>query len=559
MRSLPVPDPGVPGRLTPWGHLRWLARVEPRALGAGIVFGILWMLSQALVPVALGRAVDDGIAARDTGALLGWSAVLLGLGAVQAASGILRHRRASFVWLAAAYRTAQVVTRQATRLGAALPRRISAGEVVSVGLTDVAHIGDGMDIMIRGSGAVVTIVVVSALLLGASLPLGLIVVIGVPLVLAAAAPLFRPYHRRTHVLRERVGELNTRAADIVAGLRVLRGIGGEQIFAERYRAGSQRVRRAGVRVAQVDSALSGAQILLPGLLIALVVWAGARAATTGAITPGELVTFYGYAVFLIHPMRTIGEAADKLIRAHVAAGRVVRLLALTPEPVLAGTTEPAGPGDLTDTESGLVVRPGRCTALVATDTAAARAIADRLGRYVDAGEVAYAGVPLRELADLRARILVAINEDRLFAGPLRAGLGDGPGVAAALHAACAEDIAEPDAHVAEAGREFSGGQQQRLRLARALAADPEVLILVEPTSAVDAHTEARIADRLRAARTGRTTLVCTTSPLMLDRADHVVFVSGGAVAAEGTHRELLRTTPGYAAVVTRGETLAPAD
>jgi ABC-type glutathione transport system ATPase component len=108
--------------------------------------------------------------------------------------------------------------------------------------------------------------------------------------------------------------------------------------------------------------------------------------------------------------------------------------------------------------------------------------------------------------------------------------------------------------VAEAGREFSGGQRQRLRLARALAADPEVLILVDPTSAVDAHTEALIAGRLAGTRRApdRTTVVCTTSPLVLTRTDHVVHIVAGQVAAEGAHAELVRTRPSYAATVLRG-------
>ena len=108
-----------------------------------------------------------------------------------------------------------------------------------------------------------------------------------------------------------------------------------------------------------------------------------------------------------------------------------------------------------------------------------------------------------------------------------------------------------DSLVAERGREFSGGQQQRLRLVRALVADPEILILVEPTSAVDAHTEARIADRLGAARRGRTTVVCSSSPLVLDRADHVIYVEGGVAVAEGTHRDLLTTEARYARTVLR--------
>jgi ABC-type multidrug transport system fused ATPase/permease subunit len=131
-------------------------------------------------------------------------------------------------------------------------------------------------------------------------------------------------------------------------------------------------------------------------------------------------------------------------------------------------------------------------------------------------------------------------------------------VSEALAAASAGDVVAAlpdglDTAVAERGREFSGGQQQRLRLARALVADPDVLVLVEPTSAVDAHTEARIAARLGGVRRGRTTVVCTTSPLVLDRADHVIYVAAGRVVAEGTHRDLLADRPDYAAVVTRGE------
>ena len=130
----------------------------------------------------------------------------------------------------------------------------------------------------------------------------------------------------------------------------------------------------------------------------------------------------------------------------------------------------------------------------------------------------------------------------------------------ALFTASAEDILDSlpgglDSVVTEKGRSFSGGQRQRLVLARALAADPEILVLVEPTSAVDAHTEARIARRLREARAGRTTVIAATSPLVLDQADKVVLVRGGRVVAEGTHRELLADRPDYRETVTRGEDL----
>ena len=175
---------------------------------------------------------------------------------------------------------------------------------------------------------------------------------------------------------------------------------------------------------------------------------------------------------------------------------------------------------------------------------------------------------------VRERILVAPADAYLFGGPVRqaiaqptsAGRGEvradpsttDAALLAAMDVASATDVlaAIPGGlrgRLAGRGSSLSGGQAQRLRLARALIADPEILVLVEPTSAVDAHTEARIARSLRQHRAGRTTIVLTTSPLLLDAADRVVFVRDGQVAAAGTHRELLSVNAAYAEAVTRGE------
>ncbi|MCA2228022.1 ABC transporter ATP-binding protein [Nonomuraea aurantiaca] len=561
MRSLPEAEFGMPDIRSPFRYLWWNARVQALSLLGGIGFATAWWLLQALVPAVLGKGID-AVTAKDTDALLTWSAIMLVIGILQAFTGIMRHRMAVYNWLAAAYRTVQVTARQAARLGATLPKRVSTGEVVSVGNSDISHIGNSMEILPRGAGSVVAIIAVTVILISTSLPLGLLVMFGVPLMAVAIGPLLKPLHRRQKTQRDLMGELSTRSADIVAGLRVLRGIGGEQVFAARYREESQRVRDAGVNVSRVESVLEGAQILLPGVLIAVVTGIGASFAIGGEITAGQLVAFYGYAVFLIGPMRTLTELADKLTKGHVAARRVVRILSIEPE-VSGGIGTSAG-GVLRDSYSGVTVQPGVLTAIAAALPEDAIAIADRLGRYAD-GDVTFGGADLATLpmAEIRARILVADNAARLFTGRLRDELdvrGDSSGerVEQALYAACAEDIIEAlpdglDALVAEAGREFSGGQQQRLRLVRALLADPEVLILVEPTSAVDAHSEARIGERLAKARVGKTTLVCTTSPLVLDRTDHVIYVENGRVLAEGTHRDLLATSPEYTTTVTRGE------
>ncbi|MEE6260463.1 ABC transporter ATP-binding protein [Plantactinospora sonchi] len=567
MRSLPVPDPGVPDHRSATRFLLWhAARIWP-TLAAGMALAVVNYVGQALMPAVLGKAIDAGLVGRDGDALLRWALVLLAVGVGQAVAGIIRHRFAVYNWLAGAYRTVQLTVEKANQLGATLPKRLATGEVVSIGTADINHIGGALDILSRGTGSIFAIGTIMAIMLSTSIPLGLVVLIGVPALMAIVGLLIRPLHRRQETYRDQQATLTTRASDIVSGLRVLRGVGGESVFAARYRAESQTLRRDGIRVARVEALMESAQVLLPGIFLVLVTWLGARFALRGEITVGQLVSFYGYTVFLVGPLRTLTEMIDRIVRGHVSARRVVALLRLEREvdeptdPV----TLPDRPGELVDIESGVTVRPGRLTALAAAVPADAVAITDRLGRYVDS-EVTLCGVPLRglPLATVRRRIMVADNNARLFSGPLRVELdphdtADEATIEAALAVASATDIVEAlpgglaAGRVAERGREFSGGQQQRLRLARALVADPEALILIEPTSAVDAHTEARIAQRLGPARRGRTTLVCTTSPLVLDRADHVVFIEDGKAVAEGTHRELLRTEPRYAATVTRAE------
>ena len=209
------------------------------------------------------------------------------------------------------------------------------------------------------------------------------------------------------------------------------------------------------------------------------------------------------------------------------------------------------------------------TALVSDQPDEAAALADRLGLCapeVD-DDVTLGGVPLTRMrrADVRRRIVVSDTGATLFSGRLATVLDTAGGdVSRALATASTDDILEAlpdglDTVVAERGRTFSGGQRQRLVLARALAGDPEILVLVEPTSAVDAHTEARIAARLRGHREGRTTVVVTSSPLVLDAVDEVAFLRGGRVVATGAHRDLLETDAGYRAVVTREQEPAGVD
>jgi ABC-type multidrug transport system fused ATPase/permease subunit len=563
VKTFPRPAVPIPAVASARGYLLWLARENAATIALGAAAGIVCLLAQALMPAAVGAAVDAGLTARDSAALAGWGAVVLGLGVVQAVGSILRDRVTLTTSLGARFRTIQLVTRKTSELGAALSRRIAHGEVVSVGLADVAQIGRALESTAQGAGAVVAVVVTAVILLRASWLLGLVVLVGVPAMAAAVGLVVRTIQRRQGKLRERQSGVAEQAVDIVTGLRVLRGIGGEPVLARRYREESQQARQAGVTVARTEGVLTGAQILLPGLLVAVVVWVGARMAFAGTISAGELVAFYAYAAFLATPLRRLTNAADDITRGGVAAGRLVRLLGM--DDGLVSVAEAREPADwrqpLADPESGVTLRPGTHTGVVCVDAGDAEVIADRLGRYAESdasiGPVRLADLPVPEV---RRHLLVVRNDDSLFSGPLRtvldpAGEATDALLAEMLRAASAADVvnAAPgglDHVVAGAGRQFSGGQQQRLRLTRALVAGPDVLILVDPTSAVDAHTEARIADGLRTVRAGRTTAVFTTSPLVLNTTDRVLLVAAGRVVAEGTPHELLADER-YRAVVSR--------
>jgi ABC-type multidrug transport system fused ATPase/permease subunit len=565
VRTLPEPETAEPDHRTPGRYLWWLALLHRGPVLLAAAYGVACMLAQALIPVAVGAAIDDGLIGRDRGSLLLWAGAVLGLGVVQAATSIMRDRASLTVSLGAGYRTMDAVTRQASWLGATLTRRVSNGEAVAAGVTDASQIGRALESTAQGCGSVAAIVAVATVMLTVSWPLALAVLSGVPLMVWAITAMARPMHRRQNELRTQQGELTARAVDIASGLRVLRGAGGEDAFATRYREESQRVRHAAVRVARVDSLLGGARELLPGLLMALTVWLGAQFVISGRISTGDLVVFYAYAVFLANPMRRLTSTVNLMIKGHVAARRVTDLLALSPD-IPDGDRPGTTPGgELSDPDSGLRVRPGVLTAVVCPKETDAAALADRLGRYVDS-DVSLGGVPLRELPreEVRRTILVVPNEALLFSGPLRSVLapanhhGTDEPLWRALDTASARDIADAlpdglDAMISGAGRELSGGQRQRLRLARALLADPPVLILVEPTSAVDAHTEGLIARRLRAHRAERTTVVFTHSPLVLDQADHVVFLAGGTTVGEGSHAQLL-TDDHYRQLITREDT-----
>ena len=205
MPTLPYADPGTPDLRSPLRFLGWVGRLQWRTLLAATSFGVLWMVSQALFPAAVQRAIDEGIIGGDNGRLLLWGGALLLLGAVGAVTGALRHRFSVTNWMAAAFRGMQLVGYKTADTGQALPRTMPTGEVVATVASDAMRVGGLYDVCARFVGAIVSYVVVAVLLLSASRPLGLVVLVGVPLLVGTLSLILRPLQRRQAVQREESG------------------------------------------------------------------------------------------------------------------------------------------------------------------------------------------------------------------------------------------------------------------------------------------------------------------------------------------------------------------
>ncbi|MFD5107359.1 ABC transporter ATP-binding protein [Streptomyces cinereoruber] len=555
------------------GHvLRRALGDQRRRVGGASLLAMAHQACEALVPVVIGLTIDEAVGTGSAGALLRWLLVLAGLFLVLSTCYRISARFAEGAGESAAHRIRQdLAARVLDPRGGADTGRLP-GALTAVATGDARRVGSVASALPYALSALTGLAVSAVALLRTSVPLGLLVLLGVPPLLWIGRLISRPLERRSEAEQEHAAHASGVAADLVAGLRVLKGIGAEGAAVARYRETSRSSLASALRAANSRAWHDGAILALTGVFIAVIGLVGAHLAMRGTISVGDLVAAVGLAQYLLGPFQLLTYVNGELAQARASADRIAEVLA-SPPAVAAGTTPLPSPvagrlrlrglthGALRGLD--LDVAPGSVVGVVSRDPAAANDLLLCLGRErePDAGTVELDGVPLADLdpGEARRAVLVAHHDADLFEDSLlanvRAGADDDAAdVAPALAAAAADDVAEalPDGvHtvLAERGRSLSGGQRQRVALARALAADPPVLVVHDPTTAVDTVTEARIAVRLRELRRGRTTLLVTTSPALLAGTDVVVVLDGGTVVAEGSHPELAASHETYRSAV----------
>ncbi|MFF0451324.1 ABC transporter transmembrane domain-containing protein [Streptomyces sp. NPDC004609] len=449
---------------------------------------------------------------------------------------------------------------------------LKSGEVLTIATEDADQTADIIEVVPLLISSLVAVLITAVALGLASVRLGLLVIVGTVAILSILSVMSQRIGAGTREQQARVARAGAKVADLITGLRPLHGFGGNHAAFLSYRKVSTEAKRQAITVAGVNGAYAGTALALNAILAASVTLTAGWLAFSGQITIGELVMAVGLAQFIMEPLKLFSEMPKYVMIARASAERMALVLAAPPV-TTPGPQRPAPGGDL---EIDCVrygalrdlkfrVPAGEFAAIAVHQPRAAADLASVLA--VNVPPEAYEGVVRvggQEIADLsveavREQMLVNPYDGEIFAGTLRTNIdpsGTSRMIPEAVEASLLTDVVALhrdglDYSVRDRGANLSGGQRQRLSLARALAADADVLVLHNPTTAVDAVTEQLIARNIAELRRGRTTVVITSSPALLDAADRVLVLDDGVVTAEDTHRHLLATDEDYRLAVAR--------
>ncbi|MFJ6724545.1 ABC transporter transmembrane domain-containing protein [Streptomyces sp. NPDC091281] len=532
------------------------------------LLAVVWQVGESAVPVVMGVAIDRALATGNTSQLVLWLGVLTALYIALTLAAKVANRLTSYAVQLLQHRLRSTLSTAVLHpVGGAA--RVPDGGVVSVLTNDVARLANAVILLIMPVSRIAAIGFIAVSLLATHWLLGLMVLLGAPAAVWLMGVLSGRLSRDTRAYQELLAATVGRATDLVAGYRVVKGIRAEAEATRRYRQASQETLAGARRNAGLLGRFLVGSGAVSGLFVAAVLGLAGWFAVDGRLSIGELIAAVGLTQALLPQIQSIASVSvPNLAGARAASARVLDVLRDSGDGRgrgrgsgsgdgggVGGRTSGRGEGIRVEVAARPVlevavpavtirVAPGELVGVRADDRTAARIARALLDPYAtsDAVEARLDGRPARELTAqaYRSRVTVAPHRATLFSGTIRenltAGAGGGGGVregegaervvAAVRAAACDDFAADLDLPVGEDGNRLSGGQRQRIALARALASDAPVLVLHDPTTAVDPVTEHAIAERLPGVRAGRSTLLIAASPVLLARCDRVIDLVG---------------------------------
>ncbi len=574
-----------------WPYVR---PVRARMCTAALV-AIVASCTGLVIPLVLKWMVDGPVADRDPSGVWLGALYLLALGVAEAVLfGIRRWLVARPLSQVEAEMRAALY-RRLQRLPVAFHDRWASGQLLSRATTDLMLLRQFLAfpltfLLVNG----VTIVIGVAIMLVQDWVLGLVILAPAIPVMWTCAVFERRYAQVTRRAQDQVGDLTTVVEESVLGIRIVKGFGRHRSQVRAFHELAAVLRGTELRKARLLAVIWGVIVALPELAIGAALVLGAVRVADGGLSAGTLVAFLSTALALRWPVDSIGFLLAMSQEAATATERYFEVMDEAPETDTDGAAAGAADGPPpTAARAGLRfegvrfrypdappdappvlahidlhIRPGESMALVGATGSGKTTLTALVPRLheVTAGRITLDGVDITAVPreELRAKVAVAFEEPTLFSAGVGEnvlmGAGDGATAAdldralAVAQAGFVHTLPQgTGTRVGEQGLSLSGGQRQRLALARAVVGRPRFLVLDDPLSALDVHTEAAVEAALRQVLADTTALIVAHRPSTVLLADRVALLSGGRIAAVGTHQELLRTNPEYAYLMSGDE------
>jgi ATP-binding cassette subfamily B protein len=567
-------------------RLRRWTRPYRKPISAMFVFSFIGMLCQSLVPLVVGAVVDGPIRHHDAAGLWPLVGLTFALGVVEATCFFLRRLAMAKAAIDIESDVRRDLFAHVQRLPVAFHDRWPSGQLLSRLTTDLStlrrFVGFGFVFLVVNSG--ITLVVL-ALLIHINLALGLFVLVAMAPLAAFTRRFELRYAREARQAQDLTGDLATSVEESALGIRVIKSYGRRPHMLTMFTRDAHRLRGAEMRKIRTLGWFWALLEGTPQLILAGVAWGGVVAVAHHTMTLGELVAFLTLYLQLIWPIISLGWLLALTQEAGTAAMRIFEVFDTNPtildpdEPVAAesgtslvfenvhfrydeGSTEVLRGIDLH-------IEPGETMAVVGAVGCGKTTLTALVPRLYDVtgGRILIGGVDVRDLRldQLRHTVTTAFEEATLFSASVRENLALGRAgiseddITEAIEVAQADFVHDLpfglDTRIGEQGLSLSGGQRQRLALARAVLGRPRVLVLDDPLSALDVHTEAQVEAALRRVLASTTALVVAHRPSTVLLADRVALLEDGRITAVGTHSELLATVPTYRLLLSQSSEL----